>query len=109
MEEEQSKRHKRPLHLDWTTLLDGGDSDAPPPELLVKPSSDPAAMASDGLDLLTDHELRESIRSKTKTLETAGKKLPDRGAKLCAIIKRCEEELSRRKVKAHREVWFLIC
>ncbi|KAJ1391617.1 hypothetical protein SESBI_36491 [Sesbania bispinosa] len=50
-------------------------------------------------NLLTDRELKESIRSMKRTIKTCAKFLPDKGAKLLATIKAFEQEPSRRKVK----------
>ncbi|CAJ2636481.1 unnamed protein product [Trifolium pratense] len=98
MEEQQQQQRKGPIPLDWDTLLD----ETPAAEIFVKPS----AMASDqepqsfvpGLEDLKDCELHEQIRRKKNSLNTAGKKLPDRGAKLRAVIRCYEEEVHRRKV-----------
>ncbi|KAJ1384888.1 ubiquitin-like-specific protease 1D isoform X2, partial [Sesbania bispinosa] len=95
----EQQQQKRPISLDWDSLLD--KDDAPPPELVVKPmaSDQPPPSSVDGLERLTDHELEESIKSKKRTLQATGKCLPDGGAKLRATIKTFEEELSRRVVK----------
>ncbi|MCI40648.1 ubiquitin-like-specific protease 1D-like, partial [Trifolium medium] len=96
-QQQQPQQRKGPIPLDWDTLLD----DTPAAELVVKPS----AMASDqepqsfvpGLEDLKDYELDEQIRRKKNTLNTAGRNLPDRGAKLRAVIRCYEEEVHRRK------------
>ncbi|XP_004509829.1 ubiquitin-like-specific protease 1D isoform X2 [Cicer arietinum] len=98
-QQQQPQQEKRPLSLDWNALIDGDE--APPAELVVKSS----VMTSDqeppvfieGLDRLKDYELEEQIRRKKKLLETSGKKLPDGGAKLRAMVKRYEEEFNSRK------------
>ncbi|MCI45171.1 ubiquitin-like-specific protease 1D-like, partial [Trifolium medium] len=76
-------------------------------EFVMKPS----AMASDqerqsfvsGLEDLKDYELDEIIRRKKNTLNTAGRNLPDRGARLRAIIKFHEDEVHRRKLNPPRK------
>ncbi|GAU50061.1 hypothetical protein TSUD_186960 [Trifolium subterraneum] len=97
-EQQQQPQQRKGIPLDLDTLLD----DTPAAELVVKPS----AMASDqepqsvvlGLEELKDYELDEQIRRKKNTLNTSGKNLPDRGAKLRAVIRCYEEEVLRRKL-----------
>ncbi|XP_062159325.1 ubiquitin-like-specific protease 1D [Alnus glutinosa] len=111
MEEEGAERTE--LVLDWEKLLPSEDDD-PPVVLIVKPTttttqpSKQSAMGSaqrlnsqrdEGFDLLSDHELNDSIRSKRCTLETMALRLPDRGEKVRATLTRLEEEMERRKLR----------
>ncbi|KAK7250551.1 hypothetical protein RIF29_33058 [Crotalaria pallida] len=98
--DEPSKPQRAPLALDWNSLLnDGADSEAPE-ILIVKPSSN---MASSWPDHMTDRDLFDSIRRKKQLLQASGKSLPDRGAKLRAMIKQQEEELARRQLRRHHQ------
>jgi ubiquitin-like-specific protease 1C/D len=121
MEEEGTERTE--LVLDWEKLLPSEDDD-PPVVLIVKPTtttttttqpSKQSAMGSaqrlnsqrdEGFDLLSDHELNDSIRSKRCTLETMALRLPDRGEKVRATLTRLEEEMERRKLRRVDKVFF---
>lgn len=111
MEEEGAK--KSALVLDWDKLLSSQDEDVPPPVLIVKPTMTTetpkeSEMGNDQshsqerderFELLSDHELKESIRSKRRTLEATGSKLPDKGEKLRAALKLLDEEMEWRKLR----------
>ncbi|XP_057416870.1 ubiquitin-like-specific protease 1D isoform X2 [Lotus japonicus] len=95
---EEQQQQKRPLNIDWNSLIDN----TPPAVLVVEPpmaSDQPPHSASfgGGLDSLTDHQLRENIARRKNTYQNTGKNLPDGGAKLLSAIERFEEELSRRE------------
>lgn len=99
------QKQKGPLPLNLDALVDN----TPAAELVVKPSvtvvpdQEPAPFI-DGLDRLRDYELEEHIKRKKNLLETSGKKLPDKGAKLRATIKSYEDEVHRRKVNPRPQV-----
>jgi len=107
MEMNQQKQ-KGPLPLDWNALLD-----TPAAELVVKPSvtvvpDQETAPFIDGLDRLKDYELVDHIQRKKGLLEKSGKNLPDKGAKLRALIKSYEDEVHRRKVNPRPQVQVLL-
>lgn len=103
------QKQKGPLPLNLDALVDN----TPAAELVVKPSvtvvpdQEPAPFI-DGLDRLRDYELEEHIKRKKNLLETSGKKLPDKGAKLRATIKSYEDEVHRRKVNPRPQVQVLL-
>lgn len=113
---EEGGAKKLPLVLDWEKLLPSHDDGVPPPLLVVIPNSQPpksSPMDSDqshsqreeGFDLLSDHDLNESIRSKRRTLETMAPKLHDKGQKIRATLKRLEDEMERRKLRRLNKVF----
>lgn len=106
---EEQQQQKRPLNIDWNSLIDN----TPPAVLVVEPpmaSDQPPHSASfdGGLDSLTDHQLRENIARRKNTFQNTGKNLPDGGAKLLSAIERFEEELSRREANPRPKVLLLL-
>lgn len=109
MEEEKNKKRKSPIDLDWDKLLPPRqqDDDEPPPILVVTTISGVAGQpqstmgggeqVGDELETMPDLRLEESITRGRKNYETLGPKLPDKGQKLLASIRRLEEENERRK------------
>lgn len=101
--EEEEKKEKRPLNLDWETLLPNQE-DEPPPVLVVEEESpttgEPQQQQNqrDGVEQKTDHELNDMITRQSITLENLGPKLPDKGAKLRANLQRLIDERERRKI-----------
>ncbi|XP_057947913.1 ubiquitin-like-specific protease 1D isoform X4 [Malania oleifera] len=53
----------------------------------------------DDIEHMTDHELNDTIRRKIRNIETLGPKLPDKGAKLRASLKRFQGEMERRNLQ----------
>jgi len=100
---------KGPLPLNLDALVDN----TPAAELVVTPSvtvvpdQEPAPFI-DGLDRLKDYELVDHIQRKKTLLEKSSKNLPDKGAKLRALIKSYEDEVHRRKVNPRPQVQVLL-
>lgn len=109
MEEEKNKKRKSPIDLDWDKLLPPRqqDDDEPSPILVVTTIAGVAGQpqstmgggeqVGDELETMPDLRLEESITRGRKNYETLGPKLPDKGQKLLASIRRFEEENERRK------------
>ncbi|MCI09790.1 Ulp1 protease family carboxy-terminal domain protein, partial [Trifolium medium] len=97
------QQRKRPIPPDWDTI----PYDSPAAEFVVKPST----MAPDQecqsfvprLEDLKDDELYGHIRRKKNLLDTAGRNLPDRGARLRASIRSYEDEFSAVQQKVDEE------
>ncbi|XP_068637326.1 ubiquitin-like-specific protease 1D [Aristolochia californica] len=83
---------KLPLQLNWKNLL-SIKSDEPPAELEVLPGSSP----KENYESLQDNQLAESIQRHQCHLRLSHK-LPDKGEKLRANLKRLTDELERRKL-----------
>ncbi|KAI3502409.1 hypothetical protein L1887_30461 [Cichorium endivia] len=101
-------KRKTRLALDWEELLPGssGDDDRPP-EILVKSKrkskdgssgGDAQEIQKEDLELQTksNNEITECIARIKKSLQTLSHKLPDKGEKFRANLKRHEDELERR-------------
>ena len=111
--EEEEKKEKRPLELDWETLLPSQE-DEPPPVLVVEEEASTIGEQQhqqtqrDDVEYKTDHELNEMITRQSNMLETLGPKLPDKGAKLRANLQRLMDERERRKFCRVEKVCFRI-
>lgn len=102
--EEEEKKEKRPLDLNWETLLPSQD-DEPPLVLVVEQESptieEPQQQQQtqrDDVEYKTDHELNDLISRHSIHVESLGPKLPDKGAKLRANLQRLMDERERRKL-----------
>nr|XP_043607939.1 ubiquitin-like-specific protease 1D isoform X2 [Erigeron canadensis] len=78
------------------------DADDPPHELLILSSGKPNRHGPEndidyGLITETEAEINKILTKKRATLKTRGDRLPDKGEKLRADIRRCEAELERRE------------
>lgn len=110
--EEEKPRKRRPIDLDWETLLPSQDGD-PPAVLIVKSNNNSnttdtlrgSSMAADYQHSnteyaeLRDHELDDRIKRLKLNVEQMCPKLPDKGEKFRLSLKRMEEERERRKLK----------
>ena len=102
--EEEEKKEKRPLDLNWETLLPS-QGDEPPLVLVVEQESptieEPQQQQQtqrDDVEYKTDHELNELITRQSSYLESLAPKLPDKGAKLRVNLQRLMDERERRKL-----------
>lgn len=102
--EEEEKKEKRPLDLNWETLLPSQD-DEPPLVLVVEQESptieEPQQQQQtqrDDVEYKTDYELNELITRQSSNVESLGPKLPDKGAKLRVNLQRLMDERERRKL-----------
>ncbi|XP_048322454.1 ubiquitin-like-specific protease 1D [Ziziphus jujuba] len=116
--EEAKPRKRRPLDLDWETLLPSQEDD-PPAVLIVKSNNnqnintlkDSSMAAADSRNSdseyseLRDHELDDRIVRQKKNIEGMGPRLPDKGEKLRLSLKRMEEERERRKLRRVETVY----
>ncbi|XP_024628313.1 uncharacterized protein [Medicago truncatula] len=73
-------------------------------EVNLRPLVQESPLFIDGLDRLNDYELEEHIKRKKMLLEKVAKKLPDKGAKLCATIKCYEDEVYHREINLRPRV-----
>ncbi|CAL5418949.1 unnamed protein product [Camellia sinensis] len=108
--EEEKKMKGGPIDLDWDLLLPRGNDDEPPPVLVVtaaaRNQSPPPPMGGDQEELSqrdelfqkSDRELEDAITRLRNSIETIGPKLPDKGEKLRASLKRLEDEKEHRKL-----------
>ncbi|XP_052173538.1 ubiquitin-like-specific protease 1D isoform X2 [Diospyros lotus] len=105
--DEEQKKKKGPIDLNWDVLLPNRDEE--PPQLIViatdKEQSPPPPMDGgeqdqwkrEELARKTDADLEESINRQRRHVETL--RLPDGGAKLRAQLKRFEEERESRRLR----------
>lgn len=105
----------KPLTLDWDNLLASGDDDDRPPEIIVTKikkrvddggGSSEADKQEQDIELMTktDREINEFI-ARQKSTRKMYDKLPDRGEKYKAAVRRHEAELERRnKAKLQKVV-----
>nr|XP_043609828.1 uncharacterized protein LOC122581647 [Erigeron canadensis] len=116
-----TKTKKKPLDLGWNRLLpttSSGHDDGRSPELIITTSTNKfdggggevhAPQQEDQKDDLgimtkTDDEINECIARKRNSFQVLGKRLPDKGEKFMADIRRLEIELERRnKLKLEKE------
>lgn len=102
------------LELDWNKLLpanDDDDDDPPPCLVIVKsktlagenrkepPAMDPHAEKHESYEQMTDHVLRERIKSTRQSIPKIAHTLPDKGEKLRGSLKHMEAEMNRRKLR----------
>ncbi|KAI3824898.1 hypothetical protein L1987_06371 [Smallanthus sonchifolius] len=89
---------KRKPPLDWDHLLPTDSDDDRPPELVVKSDHEITEnQMIDELMMKSDREITETIARFSKTLQSLGDRLPDKGEKVKANLRRHEQELERRK------------
>ncbi|KAH7686181.1 Ulp1 peptidase protein [Dioscorea alata] len=87
-----------PLRLDWDAIFRRGA--APPPELEVVTSDEPAPSEAFPVNELSDHDLETKIRRLHELLDGGFilKRLQDNGAKLHSNLFQFEEEFRRRNI-----------
>ncbi|XP_039122525.1 ubiquitin-like-specific protease 1D isoform X2 [Dioscorea cayenensis subsp. rotundata] len=87
-----------PLRLDWDAIFRRGA--APPPELEVVTSDEPAPSEAFPVNELSDHDLETKIRRLHELLDGGFilKRLQDNGAKLHSNLSQFEEEFRRRNL-----------
>ncbi|KAJ9554411.1 hypothetical protein OSB04_018456 [Centaurea solstitialis] len=97
------KKKNTPFDIDWNKLMDDDDVDDRPPEIVIT-----SAVKSNGggdgggeseYRRKTDGELEEMISRTKHNIVTLSDKLIDKGEKLKATLRRCEDEVERRKKK----------
>ncbi|KAJ4962047.1 hypothetical protein NE237_021957 [Protea cynaroides] len=89
----ESKKGKKPLNIDWISVLKSDDAPAEIEVVRNEQSSQDECFAE-----LSDHQLDERIRRGQQSFNDLSSKLRDKGEKLRARQQRLEEEKKRRSL-----------
>ena len=112
MEEVNNFKRKKPLEIDWKMIFSTDDDvDDRPPEIVITSAVKSTAGGGGGggrreaktekedaeYQKKSDRELEDMIPRIKQNILKLSDKLPDKGEKFKATLKRCEDEVERRK------------